>query len=489
MNLDEYTSFDGLGLAELVRKGEVQPKELVQLALTAMERVNPRVNAIIRMVWSPENGEYKGSRDAPFAGVPFLIKDLLALAGFPMTMGSRLLKDYVPPANAPLMDRYLQAGLVTLGKTNLPEFGMNVTTEPVLFGPSKNPWNLERSTGGSSGGSAAAVAARVVPIAHGNDGGGSIRIPASCCGVFGFKPTSGRTSANPQADDTVDHALTRSVRDSAALLDATMTRALPRPPRPYLAEVGVPPGRLRIAYTTTNPHGAPVDAECVQALERTVRLCQELGHELVEVSPQYPTGFAFSMDQYVAGGISNFVNVIAPEMARQQPCPDNVETVNLQLAALGSTTTAVNLISYENMVNAAASVLLGVFDSHDLLLTPTLARTPVPLGELNANAWWPNPLDFLNQGYAFSPFCALVNMSGQPAMSVPLHQSADGLPIGMHFIGRYADEATLFRLAGQLERAAPWAGRRPPVCASASRPIAARRPDGRPRRHQARYHR
>lgn len=471
MNLDEYTSFDGLGLAELVRKGEVQPKELVQLALTAMERVNPRVNAVISMVWSPEDGEYKGSRDAPFAGVPFLIKDLLSLAGFPMTMGSRLLANYVPTDNAPLMDRYIQAGLVTLGKTNLPEFGMNVTTEPVLFGPCRNPWNLERSTGGSSGGAAAAVAARVVPIAHGNDGGGSLRIPASCCGVFGFKPTAGRTGPNPQADDTVDHALTRSVRDSAALLDATMTRALPRPPSPYLAEVSKPPGRLRIAYTKTNPHGAPVDAECVQALEKTVRLCQELGHELVEVSPRYRTGFALALDQYVAGGIANFVNVTTQLMVPKQPGPDDVEAVNLQLTALGSATTAVELISYENLVNDAASVLLGVFDSHDILLTPTLAKTPVPLGEMNANVRWPEPLDFLNRGYAFSPFCALVNMSGQPAMSVPLHQSADGMPIGMHFIGRYADETSLFRLAGQLEQAAPWAGRRPPVCAGASRPM------------------
>ncbi|MBI1956175.1 MAG: amidase, partial [Acidobacteria bacterium] len=295
---DELALFDATAQAELVRRKEVQPVELVEAAIERIERLNPKLNAVVTPMYEEARSQAKKNLpDVPFTGVPLLLKDLLAsYAGVRLTSGSSFLREFVPDHDSELVARQKRAGLIILGKTNTPEFGILPTTEPRLFGPSRNPWDLHRTPGGSSGGSAAAVAAGMVPMAHGNDGGGSIRIPASCCGVFGLKPTRGRNPLGPNFGDilsglAVEHALTRSVRDSAALLDATCGPdpgapywASP-PARPFLQEVGTPPGRLRIALTTVSIAGKPVHPDCLQAARDAAALCAELGHEVVEAIP------------------------------------------------------------------------------------------------------------------------------------------------------------------------------------------------------------
>ena len=296
--MTDLARLDATAQAELVRRGEITTLELVDAAIDRIERANPILNAVVTPTFDRAREAARGDLPAgPFRGVPFLLKDLSAAwAGVRMTSGSAFLKDFVAPVDSVLVRRYFAAGLVVLGKTNCPEFGFLPTTEPRLFGPTRNPWDLERSPGGSSGGSAAAVTAGMVPFAHGNDGGGSIRIPASCCGLVGLKPTRARITQAPLLGDVmgglvVDHALTRSVRDSAALLDATAGPApgdpylAPPPARPFLDEVSADPGRLRIAWTARNPIGAPVDPECARAVEETAALCAELGHVVEEAAP------------------------------------------------------------------------------------------------------------------------------------------------------------------------------------------------------------
>jgi amidase len=304
----EYDHYDGLGLAELVRRKEVSPAELVEEAIRRIETVNPQINAVIHPMYDLARQQVQqGLPEGPFRGVPFLLKDLLVYyAGVPTRSGSRFFRDFVPDHDSEIVRRYRQAGVVVLGKTNTPELGLVPYTEPVLFGPSRNPWDLSRTTGGSSGGSGAAVAARLVPVAHGNDGGGSIRIPASCCGVFGLKPTRGRTPMGPDIGEAwrgmaINHVLTLSVRDSAAMLDATAgpdvgaPYIIPPPERPFLEEVGRDPGRLRIAFTTRPLLPGTVHPDCVRGVEETARLCQDLGHIVEEAAPQID-GHAFARD-------------------------------------------------------------------------------------------------------------------------------------------------------------------------------------------------
>ncbi|HEX7473223.1 MAG TPA: amidase, partial [Candidatus Limnocylindrales bacterium] len=411
---------------------------------------------------------------APLAGVPFLLKDLGSpLGGVRQTSGSRAMRENVAEADGELVRRYKRAGLIVLGKTNTPEFGNHSTTEPVLFGPTRNPWALDRTAGGSSGGSAAAVAAGMVPAAHGGDGAGSIRIPASCCGLVGLKPTRGRNTRAPAGDSgpslSVEHVLTRSVRDTAALLDATAGPApgdpfvIPQPVRPFLAEVGADPGRLRIGWTARPPIDAPVDPECSAAVRATADLLASLGHQVDEAAPVFDgEALLGPMGRVWAAGNAASVRSIARLIGRE-PSPDELEPTTWELVEVGRGLGAVELLEAFDELAAASRAIARFFERHDAWLTPTLARPPLPLGVLNASyggglAWWRFDL-------TFNPWNPVANVAGLPSISLPLAWSVDGLPIGSLLTGRFGDEATLLRLAGQLEVARPWADRRPPAFA------------------------
>ncbi|MCY1014999.1 amidase [Pyxidicoccus sp. MSG2] len=480
MHLDDYSRFDAVGLSELVRRKEVTPEELLQAALAAIARVNPRLNAVIDVREAEARNLLKqGLPEGPFRGVPFLIKDLvLHAAGVPTDLGSRLGKGVVFPHDSALAARIQRAGLVTVGRTNTPEFGNNATTEPVLHGPTRNPWNLERSPGGSSGGSAAAVAAGIVPVAHGNDGGGSLRIPASLCGLFGLKPTRGRISIGPDVAEAlngmgVEHVVSRTVRDSAAMMDATCAPEpgdpyyAPPPERPFLDEVKHKPRRLRIALSRTAVSGVPVSPDCVAAVEDAARLCMDLGHEVVEAGPTYDARLLNSaMTTVWAAALANWVYGLGAMMGRT-PGPENLETTTWEVARYGAALKVADLQMALATFNAVSRSVGAFFVEHDLLLTPTVAVPPFKLGVMNAME--PRaPEDWYAHVFSLCPFSALFNVTGQPAMSVPLYWNAEGLPIGVQFAGRFADEATLFRLAGQLEEARPWAARRPPVHVTAA---------------------
>ncbi len=471
--VDELAWLDATAQAELVRKKEITPLELVEAAIARIERLNPQINAVVTPMYDLAREAAAGAPpDGPFAGVPFLLKDLTAAyAGVRMTSGSVGLKDYVAPADSELVTRHKRAGFIVLGKTNVPEFGLLCTTEPRLFGPTRNPWALDRTAGGSSGGSAAAVASGMVAVAHGNDGGGSIRIPASCCGLFGLKPARGR---NPLAVDPsglqVEHALTRSVRDSAAILDATRG-ALPGDPydvappaRPYAEEVGAAPGRLRIAFTTKSLEQEELHADCVAAVEDAARLCADLGHEVEEAAPALPIPLlkdAFGLLwEAGAGAEIDGAALIAGKVLTE----DELEPLTWALAEKGRARTAPALFVALGMFQICAHIVGQFHETYDVWLTPTLAEPPVPLGTFDDSPPG-DPMRAFDRAVAFVPFTALQNAWGQPAMNVPLYWNDEGLPVGTHFVGRFGDEATLFRLAAQLEQARPWAARRPPVSA------------------------
>jgi len=484
---------DGIALAGLIRAGELHPGELVEAVIERIEALNPSLGCVVAPMFDEARRVAREPLpEGPLAGVPFLLKDLLgAYAGAPLRSGCRFYNDYVPTADSELVRRYRAAGLIAVAKTATPELGIAPYTEPLLHGPARNPWDLSRTPGGSSGGSAAAVAARIVPFASGGDGGGSIRIPAACCGVFGLKPTRGRTPNGPDRGDlwqgaAVQHALTRSVRDSAALLDLSAgpdpgAPSYPPPPaRPFLAEVDAPPGRLRIAYTTRPLLGGTVDPECVAAVEDAVTLLRELGHTLVEASPEVD-GPAFSRAFFTLLCGETAAEVAAGErlLGRKARARD-FEVPTWALALLGRNLSAGAFVSAQHTLQAVSRGVAPFFAAHDLLLTPTLSRPPVPLGALQsrgAEALLMKTLGRLGAGsliqrlldltpavervYHFIPFTPVFNTTGQPAMSVPLYWTGDNLPVGVQLVARFADEATLFRLAGQLERARPWAGRAP----------------------------
>jgi len=476
MSLAEETAFmDAIAQAELVRKGDVRPVELVEAAVQRVERVNPQLNAVITPMFELALEQAKGELpEGPFTGVPFLLKDLLAAyRGVRMAFGSAFFQDYVPDFDSELVVRLKRAGLVIIGKTNTPEFGILPTTEPRLFGPTRNPWDVGRSTGGSSGGSAAAVASGVVPAAHANDGGGSIRIPASCCGLFGLKPTRARNPLGPAVGDiisglVVEHAVTRSVRDSAALLDATSGPDVgdpywaPPPARPFLQEVGADPGRLRIAYTTGEGE-TQVHPDCVKAVEEAARLCAELGHEVEEkeigldveaITPHFMTLWS-AAQAWMADGMAG--------VAGRTPAPEMFEPLTWALIEMGRGFNAAQYLIALTALQGVARDFARRFQEYDLWLTPTVAEPPPPLGTFDSPP--DNPLYGIVRAAAFVPFTPVCNITGQPAMNVPLHWNEEGLPVGVQFMARFGDEATLFRLAAQLEEARPWAGRRPPVSA------------------------
>jgi amidase len=471
----DLSELDALAQAELVRRGDLQPIELVDAAIARVERVNPTLNAVVTPMFDLAREAARGRLpDGPFTGVPFLLKDLFAAyAGVRLTNGATVCQFLVPNHDSELVRRYKRAGLVVIGKTNTPEFGIPPTTENRLFGATHNPWDLERTPGGSSGGSAAAVAARVVPMAHGGDGGGSIRIPASACGIFGLKPTRARNPLGPDVGDllsglVVEHALTVSVRDSAALLDATSgpdagdPYCAPPPERPFLEETQRAPGRLRIAFAKTALTGVAVHSDCVAAVEDAARLCAELGHEIEEASPDLDMMTvlrAFTV-LYAAGAARNIADV---EQVAGAVNAEMFEPLTWGLAEFGKQLTASEYLLALRHIQQASRHVARFFADHDIWLTPTLGEPPVPLGEFAAT--YEDPLRGFVRAGDFAPFTPLINATGQPAMSVPLFWNQAGLPIGTHFVGRFGDEATLLRLAAQLEEARPWRARRPPVSA------------------------
>jgi len=475
--MNDIALLDATAQAELVRTKQVKPIELVESTIERIGRVNPQINAVVTPMYDNARKAAEGPLpDGPFTGVPFLLKDLGPMyAGVRQTMGTALLKFMVAPIDSELTKRYKAAGLVVTGKTNTPEFGLVPTTESKLLGPCRNPWDTTRTTGGSSGGSAAAVAVGIVPIAHANDGGGSIRIPASCCGVFGLKPTRARTPLGPLFGDqlsglTIDHAVSRTVRDSAALLDASAGPDLgdpycaPPQERPYVQELGADPGRLRIAFTTKRLYGDGVlHPDCIAAVDDAAKLCEDLGHEVVEDAP------ALNAQQLLEAftnmwqaGVAHSIDDVAQVLGRL-PNDDEIEPLTRTLYEAGKQVDASAYLIAVSQMQLMTRLVAAFHQRYDLWLTPTLAEPPVPLGTFVSTP--DNPLAGFERAGEFVPFTPLQNATGQPAMSVPLSWNAAGLPIGVHFVARFGDEATLFRVAAQLEEARPWAHKRPPVSA------------------------
>jgi amidase len=471
---EEFAFMDATAQAELVRRGEVKALELVDAAIARAELLNPRLNAIVTPMYERAREAAKGSLpNGPFRGVPFLLKDLLAAyAGERMTSGSSFLREYIPPRDSELVIRLKRAGLVILGKTNTPEFGILPTTEPHLFGASRNPWNLERSTGGSSGGSGAAVAAGIVPFAHANDGGGSIRIPASCCGLFGLKPTRARVPLGPELGDIMgglvaEHVLTRSVRDSAALLDAIAGPEVGDPywappvTRPYAEEVKCDPGRLRIAFSTKAPSGAKIHPECVLAVQETAKLCADLGHEVTETAPEINGPMlVHAFTSVWAAGTASGIDAFA-FLSGRPPKAEHFEPLTWALWEMGRKVTGSDYLLAHTVLQRMARDIAHFMVKYDVWLTPTLAEPPLPLGSFDSPP--EDPLWGFNRAVEYVPFTPIANATGQPAMSLPLSWNSEGLPVGVHFFGRFGEEGLLFRLAAQLEDARPWAERRPPV--------------------------
>jgi amidase len=468
----EYEAYDALGLAELVRHKHVAPAELLEAAIARVEARNGAVNAVTMPLYDRARATVaRGLPPGPFAGVPFLMKDLTAsVAGVPMTRGSRFFAD-TPPAAADSehVVRLRRAGLVIFGRTNTCELGLSLTCEPQLHGPTRNPWDLARISGGSSGGAAAAVAARMVPMAHATDGFGSIRAPAACCGLVGLKPTRGRNTMAPFAGEglggcSAEHAVTLSVRDSAALLDATAgpgpgdPYVAPPPDRAFLDEVGAATGRLRIAWTTVAPNGVPVDAEPLRVLRETARLCADLGHQVDEANPSIDGSAVVPTFLTLIAG-NTVVNLRGHPTAGRPPAPGEVEAVTYATGQMGERISAADYVRATQTAHRLGRQMAAFHADWEVLLTPGLATLPPRLGWLDmmlgdVDEYW-------RRVFAFSPFTVWFNLTGQPAMMLPLGTSAEALPVAVQCVARHGDEATLFRLAAQLEVARPWRGRRP----------------------------
>ncbi len=469
---DELGFTDATAQAEMVRSGEATAAELVDAAIERVERLDPCLNAVITPMYDEaREAAALPIPEGPFSGVPFLVKDFLAeYAGVRFTESSHFIGDFVPDEDTELVKRWKRAGLIAIGKTNLPEMAIGATTEPVRFGPTRNPWDTTRTPGGSSGGAGAAVASGMAPMAHGNDAGGSIRIPASCCGVFGLKPTRGRNPLGPHFGDLLsgivaEHALTRSVRDSAALLDATSGPAVGdpyyAPPRrqPFVREVGADPGRLRVAFSKETLLGTPVHPDCADAVLDAARLCESLGHEVVEAMP--PVDWEALWTTFTTVMAAGFGWAAADWTRRlgRAPREGDLEPFVADFAERGRGVSAPDYLLRVQEMQRLSRAAAAFFESFDVWLTPTLGEPPVTLGTLAYDGG--DPVAHRRKTAAFAPYTFVANVTGQPGMSVPLSWNGEGLPIGSHFLGRFGDEATLFRLAAQLEAARPWANRRP----------------------------
>jgi amidase len=472
MRHDEFARYDGLGLAELVRGGEVSAAEVLEAAVSAVEACNHEINAVVCRLYDQARAAIVAGLPAgPFTGVPFLLKDLGAhYHGAVTSYGAGLFKDFVADHDSEITVRYKRAGLVIFGKTNTPELGLASSTEPRLFGPTRNPWQLGHSAGGSSGGSAAAVASGMAPMAHATDGGGSIRIPASACGLFGLKPTRARNPLGPDQGEgwgsaSVAHAVTRTIRDSAALLDATSGPDLgdpywaPPPVRPFLEEIGRDPGRLRIAITTRPWNGQAVDAECADAAIAAGRLCESLGHYVEEASPEVDAGALGAATLVVIGAnLRASLEARAAALGREL-AEDDVERITWLRAMDGHTARAADYARAIGVMHRTGRQVAPFFQRFDVLLTPTMCRPPHPLGVIDMMTT--DPAAYGQAVLGTIGFTSLWNACGNPAISVPVAWSRGGLPLGVQFVGAFGDEATLFRLGAQLEAAQPWASRRP----------------------------
>jgi amidase len=467
--VEDYDHYDGLGLADLIRSGEVTVPEVLEAAIQRIETLNPQINAIIYPMF--EQGRRSvadGLPEGPFHGVPFLLKDLIAAyAGIPLASGCKALKDYVPDFDSELVRRYKEAGLVTLGKTNTPELGLMPYTEPAAFGPTCNPWNTAHICGGSSGGSAAAVACGMVPLAAGGDGGGSIRIPASCCGLFGLKPSRGRTPSGPHDGEywqgaTVQHVITRSVRDSAAMLDLTQGPdpgapfVIPSPEKSYLTAIQTPPRELRIAYNTHSPIDSAVDPQCIAAVMETARQLEALGHHPIGAEPAID-GNAYAQSYAIMnfGEVAADLEELQAQLGRRLRTTD-VETLTWTTGLLGRTFSAGDFVRSLRQWGRLGRTMGRFFQDYDLYMTPTLAYPPPRLGELKPKSQDLTAMKVVNALHAgsllkasgiidklaresigFTPFTMLANMTGLPAMSVPLHWTPEGLPVGVQFFAPF----------------------------------------------------
>ena len=464
---------DATQQAELIRTGEVSPKELVEAAIARIEELNPELNAVIRTRFDQARAEASGDLpNGPFRGVPFLLKDIAcACEGEPNSFGVGPLLEMPWPVTSFLAMQFRAAGFIPLGYTNVPEMGTTVTTEARSFPPARNPWNRNHSTGGSSGGSAAAVASGMVAAAHANDGGGSIRIPASECGLVGLKPTRGRVSQGPLigeawAGGTIDGTVTRSVRDAAAILDAISN---PMPGDPYIApafarplreEVGADPGTLRIGFLDHAPEGPYLDdPECRAAVAKAARLLESLGHHVEESSPaaMFEQEFIGAFMAIIAADVE--ATFQAFELLLGRPISDDeIEPRNAFHRAVGKSMTSTQYLQARGFVGQWARRMAEWWLGYDLLLTPTLGGRPPRLGWFTADG----PEREGERIASFIPYTAQFNMTGQPAVSLPLHWTPDGLPVGVQLVAGYGREDVLVRIASQLEQAEPWAGRRPP---------------------------
>jgi amidase len=475
MNLAEYAGYDGLGLAGLIRKKEVSPRQVAESALAGVHKINPKINAVIETYDDRiEKSDSLASADRVFCGVPFFLKDLGATeAGSRQEMGSRLARGYVAVTEAYLTTRFKQVGALILGRTATPELGFAATTESILTGATRNPWNPDLIAGGSSGGSAAAVAAGILPVAHASDGGGSIRIPAACCGVVGLKPSRGRITCGPDSDEGLfglvqEFVVSRTVRDSAAMLDAVSRPApgepyvIVQPRRPFLEEVDAPAGKLRIAFTAESWTGVGVNPEIAGCVEQIARVCETMGHDVEAAKPEIELKSYFSALGVFWGASMRYAcDRLALRMKRPVD-RHHLEPVTLKVYENAAQYSAADVIRARAALNFTRRQLGAFFKRYDLLLTPTIAQLPVPVGTIDQNQ--EGSLEKWLQGTSqFNAFTSLFNATGLPAISLPLCQSSAGLPIGIQFAARFGEEDLLIRIAGAFEQALPWADRKPPI--------------------------
>ncbi len=477
--MHDILKLDATAQAELIKKGEITPLELVDLSIAATEKLNPTLNAVITPMFEQARDLAKtATLDAPFAGVPMMLKDgIAAYKGFPLSTASALFKDNIAKQDSELVKRYKQAGFIVIGKTNMPEFGILPTTEPTAFGTTHNPWDTSKTPGGSSGGTASAVAARMVALAHGNDGGGSIRIPASCCGLFGLKPTRGRNPLAPMSSLVSglveEHVLTHSVRDSAAVLDITGQPDpngfyhAPTQKQPYSEVLKQPVGKLKIGYSLTQNSGKPVHQDCVDATLKAVELARSFGHEVVEMPMKIP--FSGKMLGEIFGVIWA-VCAASPlafyhKMTGNPPPKELVEPLSYALYQQGQKVSGADYELARQGMHRIARSVLEFFTEIDAWISPTLGMPPVDLGSFPQSE--DHPLAPLDMAGKFSPITALFNISGQPAASVPVHWNDGGLPIGIQIVTKFGDEATLFQLARQMEEVVNWQAKLPKVLMTA----------------------